>query len=147
MTDEEFLEAFEECRIPKELWTHQAHVRMAWLYLSRWPLEEVIPIVREGINRYNRSLGNTEGYHETITLAFLTLIDQQVDREGEGATFAAFSERNPILFDRTLPALLEYYSRDVLYSAEARERFVEPDRAPLPGGKASREVDFEGTVG
>ena len=144
MSDDEFLEAFEECRIPKGLWTHEAHVRMAWLYLRRSPLDEVIPVVRGAIQRYNASLGNTEGYHETITRAYLILIDRALDGGSGRGTFASFAEGHPALLDRTLTALLEHYSREVLFSSEAIRRFVEPDRAPLP---AARRVDFEGGVG
>ena len=111
MTDDEFLKSFEECSIPKALWTHEAHVRMAWLYLRRQPLEEVIPIVRQAIQRYNTSLGNTEGYHETITLAFLVLIDDRIDRASNDETFASFSQGHPSLLDRKMSALLEHYSQ------------------------------------
>ena len=138
MSDDDFLLAFEECRIPKERWTHEAHVRMAWLYLRQRPLDEVIPIVRRGIQRYNSSLGNTEGYHETITVAYLMLIDQRVDRGPAASTFAAFSESHPTLLDRTMTALLEHYSRDLLFSPEARGTFVEPDQVPLPGRRKGR---------
>ena len=134
MTDEDFLAAFEDCSIPKAEWTHEAHVRMAWLYLRRRPLIEVIPDVRGSIKRYNGSLGNTEGYHETITVAFLTLIDERVDRESSVETFASFSAAHPDLLDHKMSALLAYYSREVLFSREATLVFVEPDLAPLPRG-------------
>ena len=75
MSDDEFLEAFEECRIPKAEWTHEAHVRMAWLYLRRRPLDEVVPIVREGIRRYNSSLGNTARAAEVVRRA-KTFLDE-----------------------------------------------------------------------
>jgi hypothetical protein len=78
MTDDEFLAAFEACRLPRDHWTHEAHVRMAWLYLREMRLEEVIATVRGGIRRYNASHGNTEGYHETITVAYLVLIDSRL---------------------------------------------------------------------
>lgn len=133
MTDDEFLRAFEQCELPRDRWTHEAHVRMAWLYLRQRPIEETVPIVREAIQRYNTSLGNTEGYHETINLAYLILIDRQIGRGAGEGTFAGFRERHPVLLDRTLVALLDYYSREVLFSAEARRTFVEPDLAPLPG--------------
>jgi hypothetical protein len=133
MTDDEFLTAFEELRLPRNLWTHEAHVRMAWLYLRDRPLDEVIPIVRGGIQRYNASLGNSEGYHETITVASLVLIDHRFGREAGKGSFADFREVNPDLLDRTLSALLGHYSREVLFSNQARRAFVEPDLIPLPG--------------
>ena len=147
MTDDEFLKAFEECRIPQELWTHEAHVRMAWLYLRKRPLHEVVPIVREGITRYAACRGKTGAYHETITLGYLALIDGRIVRGAEQGTFAEFIAGNPALADRSLTALLGHYTREVLFSDEAREAFVEPDLVPLPGRPAPRIVDFEGAVG
>ena len=141
MTDDEFLEAFEECRLPKDRWTHEAHVRMAWLYLRRRPLDEVAPMVRAAIRRYNASVGgNPDAYHETITLAYLALIDHRVDRESGGGTFDEFRERHPALLDRSLSALLEHYSRQALHSPRARETFIEPDLTPLPRSWTPREI-------
>ena len=142
MTDVEFLDTFHDCTIPKHLWTHEAHVRMAWLKLRVKPLDEVIPDVRASISRYNRSLGNTEGYHETMTVAYLTMIDARIDRASRSETFDSFSRAHPDLLDRGLSAVLAHYTRERLFSAEAIGGFVEPDRVPLP-----RVVDFPGVVG
>ena len=136
MTDDEFLDAFEQCSsaYPAAVRrTHAAHVRMAWLYLRRHPPEWVVPAVRERIKRYNLSLGNDpDAYHETITLAFLRLIGDRIIRDPEVDSFAEFSSRNPDLLDRTLSALLVHYRKETLFGAEARAAFVEPDRSPLP---------------
>ena len=42
MTDDEFLAAFEACAFARGGWTHESHVRMAWLYLSRLPFAEAL---------------------------------------------------------------------------------------------------------
>lgn len=132
MTDEEFLEEFENCRLTGDCWSHESHVRMAWLYLRQRPLDEVIPLVRRGIQHLNASRGRTEGYHETVTLAYLVLIDDAMRRDSGIETFAEFLERNPALVGRGLSTLREYYSQEVLSSDEAKARFVEPDRMALP---------------
>jgi hypothetical protein len=132
MTDDAFLAAFERCRLPRESWTHAAHVRMAWLYLRSDSLDRVVPAVRERIRRYNHSLGNTEGFHETITVAFLRLIDHRIALDRDVDSFDAFASRNPDLLDSRLSALLVHYRRETLFGPEARVAFVEPDRSPLP---------------
>lgn len=133
MTDDEFLDAFERCRLPREAWTHSAHVRMAWLYLRREPLDRAIHAVRERIGRLNLALGGPpDAYHETITVSYLRLIGDRMAREAEVATFAEFSERNPDLLDRTLSALLVHYRKETLLGPGARAAFVEPDLRPLP---------------
>lgn len=147
MTDDEFLAAFEACTLERQDWTHAAHVRMAWLYLTRLPFEVAKEQVRGGIQKLNATFiarmqasgvipprqepdpRGLDGYHETVTAAFVTVI---ASRTLPGEDFVAFRARNPDLFDRTFPALLKHYSPERLYSAAARAAFLEPDRASLP---------------
>jgi hypothetical protein len=130
MTDDEFLAAFDSAAIPRPDWTHEAHVRMAWLYLGRLPFAEALHQIRAGIQKLNATIGSPDGYHETITVAFVRVIASRLV-EGEG--YAAFRERNPELFDRKLGALLHHYTKERLYSAGARLAFIDPDVRPLPG--------------
>lgn len=132
MTDAEFLEAFETCCLRADQWTHQAHVRMAWLYLQRMPLPLAIPVVREGIKRYNVSLNKPLGYHETITLAFLHLISDRIQNGNSPQSFEIFCSQHPDLLDREMKTLLSHYQKETLFSQLARESFVCPDLLPLP---------------
>ncbi|MEI8019722.1 MAG: hypothetical protein WCH39_16075 [Schlesneria sp.] len=136
MTDTEFLEAFESCSLPEAQWTHEAHVRMAWLYLQKMPLSEAIAVVRLGIKRYNASLKKSLAYHETITQVFLILISDRMQRSSEAQSFADFCNENPDLLDRNMTALLNYYRKETLFSQAARDGFVEPDLAILPNTPA-----------
>ena len=131
MTDAEFLAAFENCTLTKADWTHAAHVRMAWLYLSTGePFEEVFARVRDGIQRLNRTvLDKPEGYHETITYAFLRLILARM-KSNRAATFTSFCEKHPELLSPGV--LLAYYSKNLLDSTSARKQTIPPDLAPLP---------------
>ena len=130
MTDDEFLAAFEAETLPRPAWTHQAHVRMAWLYLTRLPFDQALQTARAGIRSYNAAQGNHTGYHDTVTVAFVRLI---ASRLAADKAFITFLEHNPDLLDRRQPPLLRHYSRARLESAEARAGFVEPDLLPLPG--------------
>jgi hypothetical protein len=134
MTDDEFLAAFEAVAFARPEWTHEAHVRMAWAYLSRLPFAEALHKVRTGIQKLNAKIGSPDGYHETITVAFVRVIASRM----EGGDYPAFRERNPDLLDRTLAALLHHYTKDRLHSAEARRQFIEPDVRPLPLLAAAR---------
>ncbi len=149
MTDDEFLSAFEGCRLARTDWTHEAHIRMAWLYLMRAEARAgAVDRVRSGIQKLNATFiqrdqlenpnrppkpkdpRGLDGYHETVTSAFVTVIASRV-RPGED--FAAFRARNPDLFDRNLSALLRHYTPERLYSLPARTEFLEPDLEPLLG--------------
>ena len=129
MKDEEFLEAFEDCTLCKEEWTHFAHVRMAWIYLNGLPVCDAITKISSGIIKYNLSQGNTVGYHDTVTIAFARLIATRVR---VGRDWESFVQRNEDLFDKSKPVLLKFYSKKLLSSSEARAKFLSPDLAPLP---------------
>ena len=130
--DRDFLRAFEQCSLPEAGWTHEAHLRMAWLYLSALPFELALERIREGILRYNtRVLGRPDQYHDTITVAFARLI---AARLMQGETWTAFLARSTELFERRL--LERYYSPELLASVGARARFTPPDRRALPDAAA-----------
>jgi len=129
MTDDEFLTAFEAAAIPRSEWTHEAHVRMAWLYLTRLPHEEACDRIRAGIQKLNVQNGVENGYHETITMAFTRVISARLLHS---ENYPEFHARNPDLFDRMLGPLLPYYTRERLSLSDARDRFVEPDVQLLP---------------
>lgn len=135
LTDAEFLAGFEACTIPHAAWTHRAHIRMAYLVLRRDGFEQGLDAVREGIGRLNASQGTPEaidrGYHETITRAWLRLVDSAMRHHGPEADFEAFAGQHPHLLNRTLLRL--FYSRARIMSWEAKREFVEPDLGPLPG--------------
>jgi len=126
-SDEEFLRSFEECSLGAKCWTHAAHIRMAWRVIETSPsFEHALERIRSGIMRFNSSK-NSIGYHETITLVFAQLID---GRRQQGESWLVFAENNPDLFDKNV--LDQFYSRDLLFSEEARQTFIEPDLKNLP---------------
>jgi len=122
---------FHERTLSHAQWTHVAHVRVAWLHLARHPLDEAHLRMRVGIVRLNAAHGLVEtaqrGYHETITRAWLAVI-AAARRRDPGADSRSFLAAHG--FDRD--TLFRYYSRDRLFSVEARAHFVPPDLAELP---------------
>src|SRR4029079_15364994 len=61
--------------LPKEEWTHEAHLATTTWLLLRRPDIDVDKELPGLIRRYNESVGgvhsDSEGYHETITRVFL----------------------------------------------------------------------------
>jgi len=114
-------------------WTHEAHLRTAFLHAQRHSLDEAHLRLRAGIIRLNERHGLVEtsarGYFETLTRVWLVLVADARARS-EAADSYELLERCPELYDRTLPS--RYYSKELLSSVRARSIFVAPDRAPLP---------------
>ncbi len=116
--------------LPKASFTHRAHLTVGLWFLDHHDEVEARRLVPEAIRRFNDRVGTVAkprgGYHETITQFYLSMITA-FRREWRGE--ASFAARANALYqrlaDRTLP--LRYYSEELLWSAEARARWVEPD--------------------
>jgi hypothetical protein len=127
VSDEELLEKFEDGSLPLAEFHHEQHVRLAFLYLRKYPLLGVLTRFPADLKRYAAMHGKNGLYHETITWAYLFIIGERVARAAEQQTWEKFRATNPDLFDREAPLLRRYYRNETLASALARERFVMPD--------------------
>ena len=121
--------------LPRETWTHEAHLAAcSWLLRDRCDIdiERELPGI---ISAYNLASGgvndDSQGYHETITQVYIA---------GVKAHFAEISRQQPLY--RSVNILLSsargrrdyplrFYSKELLFSAEARRSFVAPDLASL----------------
>ena len=132
--DDQFLTTFEERTLPFRQWTHRAHLRVAWLFLSRLPYDVALDRMRSGIQAYNAAHrvpdGPDRGYHETTTVAFMRLIHARLNHGATATSFDEFCSAHPDLLDKHV--LLQFYSRERIMSAEAKHGFVEPDLCPFP---------------
>ena len=132
---EDLVNRFRARMVPKAEWTHQAHIAVGTWHVHRYGVAGALVQLREGICRLNDTHGtvnsDTSGYHETITRAYLLLIERGLTALPAANPLDAKVRallKTPLA---TKDALLAHYSRDVLLSAEARRRWIEPDRHPL----------------
>jgi hypothetical protein len=128
MTDDEFIAGFEDCSLANESFHHTDHVRMAFLYLSRYPALEALQRFSASLVRFATANGKPQLYHETITWAFLLLIRERVARAGGQQTWAEFSASNRDLLISKDNVLKKYYRDETLSSGLARSTFLFPDK-------------------
>lgn len=130
MNDDQFLEALESCKLDPAQFGHREHVRAAFLYLERLPFGAAIDRMRATLQCYTASLGCADKYHETLTVAFMCLVNAHRPR-GAFIDWPGFARLNPELFDSRL--VRQYYEPATLASPLARTTFVlEKLRAPVP---------------
>ncbi|MBZ4419251.1 hypothetical protein [Myxococcus sp. RHSTA-1-4] len=130
LTDAGFLAAIEATTYPGADFRHREHVRLAWVCLRQSGFEAGLARVRGLIQRYAAALGATGKYHETLTRAWVELVQAALDAAPDAPSFDAFLEARPELGDARL--LERHYRKETLDSAEARAGWVPPDVAPLP---------------
>lgn len=128
MKDEEFIQRFENCTLPAESFHHRDHVRVAWLYLRSYSVLETLVRFSPGLKRFATANGKPNLYHETITWAYVLLINERTQRGGREQSWAEFVDSNADLFDWKNSILKSYYRDDTLRSEIARRVFVFPDK-------------------
>jgi hypothetical protein len=132
---DDLVAAFRARTLTHAEWTHAAHLSVGAFYVSGLGPAIALERLREEIRRLNDCHGTantaTSGYHETITAAFVRLLDEGL------ATFGpevALERRIEALLAGPLGGsrvLLAFWSRELLMSPRARAAWVEPDLKPL----------------
>ncbi len=131
MSDSQFRAAFEDGTLPEDLLSHEGHVRMAWIYVRAHPLVEAIDHFCRDLKSYVQNAGAADKYHETITWAFLIIVNERAADTDQ--SWEEFKTANRDLFDRKNKILMRFYQPDTIASGRARKTFVFPDlMAPLP---------------
>lgn len=132
MTDEEFIERFEDCTLPAKGFHHPEHIKVVWLYLQRYSVLETLTRFSESLKRFATANGKPNLYHETITWAYVFLINERMERNGRDENWPDFTSRNADLFDWKNNILKSYYREETLRSDLARKIFIFPDKPCAP---------------
>jgi hypothetical protein len=125
----EELEAFETGMLAPARFPHAEHVRFGYEMLNRYSFGEAIVRFSAGLKLLAAKAGKPQVYHETITVAFLALINERRSRVAS-CTWTEFQAGNADLFDKR--CLEKWYGTEQLGSELARRAFCLPTLPPAP---------------
>jgi hypothetical protein len=133
MDDDSLLREFESCSLQISDWHHREHVKVAYLLLIRFPFEVAIGRMKAGLQALNAAQGVPDqpdrGYHETMTQAWMRLVDFTIRQHGPAMNADQFLQRHPEL---THPSTMRlFYSQQRLRSPAAKFDYLPPDLHPL----------------
>jgi hypothetical protein len=130
----DLLEKFESGTIDRSAWKHAEHLTVALYYVTRHDFETATEKMRSGIFNLLRSFGvdleKEMPYHETLTVFWMrTIADFNASKNGT----SLLDKANEVVekFDKDYP--MRFYSREYLFSDEARRGHLEPN---LPASDA-----------
>jgi hypothetical protein len=124
--------AFEAAAVSRDEWKHAEHLVVALYYVSRFDLEAAIEKMRSGIfnllaNGFGVDLTQEMPYHETLTVFWMRTVSDFLGSK-KGAFLPETTKELVAKFDKDYP--LRFYSRERLFSDEARAGFIEPSDMP-----------------
>lgn len=128
------VESFENGTISESDWRHAEHLVVALYYLWHDDFETAYGKMRDGIFNLLKSFGvdltkEMEGYHETLTVFWMRTV-AEFRNSKNGAPIVEICNELVEKFDKDYP--LRFYSRELLFSNEARANFVEADLTVTP---------------
>lgn len=129
-----FLAAFEAGTLPKEEFTHAAHILTGACYVHQLGETAAIDHMRICIRHFNESVGgkntDTSGYHETITIFWIKVLAALHGRNAslERAAFAALAVE---AYKGRRDLFREFYDFDLVASTDARREWLPPTRRRL----------------
>src|SRR5258708_9240616 len=128
MTNQALIRRFETDSVPKASFRHADHVRLAFAYLSEFPVLSALEKFASALKRFAAARGKPQLYNETITCAYFFLIRERMVR-GEAIGWEEFARLNPDLLLWKDGILMRYYYQEsTLKSDLARNIFVLPDK-------------------
>ena len=122
------VKSFETGTISRADWRHAEHLTVAFYYLFHHDYETSLKKMRDGIFNLLRSFGvdlsKEMPYHETLTVFWMRTISE-FSASKNGASLLEKANALVEKFDKDYP--LRFYSRERLFSDEARAEFIEAD--------------------
>jgi hypothetical protein len=128
MLDDDFIASFENGCLANESFHHSDHVKMAFLFLERYPPLEALRRFSTSLVNFAAAKGKPGLYNETITWAFLFLIHERILRAAHPQTWPQFAAANEDLLSWEDNVLKKYYREETLCSDLAKSAFLLPDK-------------------
>ena len=125
----DLVRSFEEATVKQDDWKHAEHLVVALYYLTRHDLDTAYQKMRDGIlnllvKGFGVDLTKEMPYHETITVFWMRTV-AEFNASKNGTSLLEKANEVAYKWDKDYP--LKFYTRELLFSDKARERFVEPD--------------------
>ena len=132
---EEVVRTFEDASISRDAWKHAEHLTVALHYLSLYDMETATAKMRDGIFKlltkgFGLDLSKEMPYHETLTVFWMRTVDG-FRRSKNGSCLLDNANELIERYDKDHP--LRFYSREYLFSDDARSKFVEGDIENVDG--------------
>ena len=124
----EVVRTFEDATITRDTWKHAEHLTVALHYLSHHDIDtatdKMRSVIFKQLGAFGVDLTKEMPYHETMTVFWMRTVTDFTAMKN-GASVLDKANELVATYDKDYP--LRFYSRECLFSDEARFRFIEGD--------------------
>ncbi len=130
LSDAEFEQQFKSCAMDPTVFSHEAHIRLAWLAINKYGLNKATSHVQTLLERFVAHHQAQDKYHKTLTVAAVQVVYHFMANT-KADDFADFISASSPLITNFKSLIGAHYSFDIFQSEGARLAYIEPDLAPF----------------
>jgi hypothetical protein len=130
LADDVFENLFSTCQLSPELFTHEAHVRLAWIHVKKYGEDQAIENICHQLVNFVTSVGAADKYNKTVTVAAIKAVHHFI-KKSKSSTFTEFIHEFPRLNNNFKELIRAHYAVDIFTHPQARQTFLEPDSLPF----------------
>lgn len=127
LSNDDFEKQFKNCTLNPVLFTHEAHLRLAFNHIIKYGREQAIKNICSQLKKYVVYAGSPDKYHETITDASINEIADRLENS-KHSDFKDFLLDFPELMSDFKNVINSKYDFDVFQSKEAKDSFISPEK-------------------
>lgn len=125
-TDEEYEAVFESYQLKPGMFSHEAHLRLAYIHIQKYGATQAEVNMCDQIKGFAESLGVYDKFNKTVTIAAVKVMDHFISKAAS-KTFKGLIHEFPNLLLNFKGILNQHYSYNVFGDQKAKEAFQEPD--------------------
>jgi len=126
LTDDVFEKQFKSKTLDPLWFTHEAHLRLAWIHIQKYGIAKAHKTVAKQIHQYTIKLGASDKFHATLTAAAVNTVYHFMLKDSE-ASFKNLIATYPRLKYDFKTLLHCHYTSEVLFSERAKHKVLAPD--------------------
>ncbi len=126
LSDSELERQFIACELNPSVFSHEAHLRLAWINIDKYGLEQAVKNIQNHLMNFVSHLGAEDKYHMTVTIAAVQAVNHFMEKS-KSNNFNDFITEFPQLKNKFKELLNSHYSFDIFSSSKAKQSYLEPD--------------------
>jgi len=126
LTDPQFETQFQNCTLAPVLFTHEAHLRLAYIHLAKYGLQRAIENLNEQIKHFDAKFGTGMKFNKTLTTASAKVVHHFM-KKAKARNFKDLLKEFPRLKHNFVALLNRHYSIDLFIDKTAKHEYLEPD--------------------
>lgn len=129
-SDKEFELQFENYTLKPGMFSHEAHIRLAYIHIKKYGLEQAETNMCVQIHGFANSLGGGDKFNKTVTVAAVKTVHHFMGKANSDNA-KDFINEFPRLITNFKDLLSQHYGFNVFADKRAKKEYLEPDLLPF----------------